>query len=152
MSDSGPHPSLPNLQSLWDYDDPAASEFRLRRALGDAVAAGACEYAAELRTQIARTYSLRGRFDDAHAVLDDLEPQINADMPRARIRLLLERGRTLNSAGDLESARSLFLEAWNLARSEALDGLAVDAAHMIALASAPEEAIEWNRRALEVAE
>jgi tetratricopeptide (TPR) repeat protein len=65
---------------------------------------------------------------------------------------VLERGRLFNSAGDRERARTLFIEAWEQARAAKQVGLAVDAAHMVAITDAgTEEALEWNRRGLELA-
>ena len=87
----------------------------------------------ELLTQIARTFSLRGQFDEAHKQLSEVERQLSSASPPARIRYLLERGRTFNSAGEKEKARDLFTEAWELAQAVHKEGLAVDAAHMLAI-------------------
>ena len=46
-----------DLDALWNFDDPAQSEQRFR----DALAAATGDDAFVLRTQIARTYGLRGR-------------------------------------------------------------------------------------------
>jgi hypothetical protein len=86
--------------------------------------------ALEILTQVARTYSLRKRFDEAHQLLDEIEPQLASAGPRVRVRYLLERGRTFNSSGNREKARELFVAAWEVARPSGLEGLAVDAAHM----------------------
>lgn len=68
------------------------------------------------------------------------------------MRYLLERGRTYNSAGERERARPLFLEAWAQARRSGEDGLAVDAAHMVAITwSDTERGLQWNRRGLALA-
>ncbi len=137
------------IHELWNFGDPAASErtFRdeLKHAQGDV--------RLELLTQVARTYSLRGRFDDAHRLLDEIEPQLKDAGRAPRVRLLLERGRTFRSSGAPDRARPLFIEAWQLARSSGLDGLAVDAAHMVALVETKTaDQLEWNRRALALAE
>jgi tetratricopeptide (TPR) repeat protein len=67
---------------------------------------------------------------------------------------LLERGRALNSAKRVEAAKRFFVEAWELARELGEDGLAVDAAHMVAIAQSrdPDAALEWNLRAIELAQ
>lgn len=137
--------STVDIDSYWEYSDPAASEARFRSALdwarGDAQL--------EILTQIARSYSLRGRFDEAHKLLDEIEPQLPAAGNRPRVRYLLERGRTFNSAGDKGRAREQFLKAWNDAGAARIEGLAVDAAHMVAITYAgTPDAIEWNRKAL----
>jgi tetratricopeptide (TPR) repeat protein len=55
-----------DIDALWEYDDPAASEARFRAAL--VTASG--DDRLELLTQLARTDSLRGRFAEAHRVLE----------------------------------------------------------------------------------
>jgi tetratricopeptide (TPR) repeat protein len=143
-----------NIEDLWEYSDPAQSEARFRevweRANGDTC------FQLEIETQIARTYSLRKRFDEAHAVLDAVLATVTAHeastgiAPKVRIRYLLERGRTYNSSGETEKARALFIEAWEMGKREHWEGLAVDAAHMVAITySGTEEAIVWNERGLE---
>ena len=136
------------IESFWEYSDPAGSEARFREAIGAAHG----DERLELLTQVARTYSLRKCFDDAHAVLDEVEPQLAGAGARPRIRYLLERGRTYNSAGDKTRARALFEEAWTRARDAREEGLAVDAAHMVAITHAgTEEALAWNRKGLDLA-
>jgi tetratricopeptide (TPR) repeat protein len=137
-----------DIDSLWEYADPAESEDRFRTALimahGDA--------RLELLTQIARTYGLRQRFGEAHELLNQVEKQLEHAGPRPRVRYLLERGRTFNSSGDKEKARMLFVGAWEQAQATNQEGLAVDAAHMIAITyTGTQEAIEWNQRGLVVA-
>ena len=106
----------------------------------------------ELLTQIARTYGLRQRFAEAHELLNEVERELAEAGPRPRIRYLLERGRTHNSGGEEEKARALFVEAWERAQTAQQEGLAVDAAHMVAITySGRPEAIEWNQRGLELA-
>ena len=52
----------------------------------------------------------------------------------------------------MEKARALFVEAWDEAQSAHQEGLAVDAAHMVAITyRGSPEAIEWNQRGLELA-
>jgi tetratricopeptide (TPR) repeat protein len=136
------------IEALWEYADPAMSESRFRAALEGRTG----DTALELMTQVARTYSLRGRFDEAHRVLDQVHVQLKAAGIAPRVRYLLERGRTFNSAGDKEKARKLFVHAFEQAQAGKLEGLAVDAAHMVAVAHAgTEQALEWNRRGLALA-
>jgi uncharacterized protein (DUF885 family) len=106
----------------------------------------------QLDTQIARTYSLTGEFDDAHKVLDTLEPKLETAEPVVTVRYLLERGRTFNSAKRKDEARPLFHRAWDVARRGSMDGLAVDAAHMMGIVEPKESSIAWNTRALAYAE
>ena len=134
-----------DIDALWEYGDPAASEQRFRAALGSARG----DAALELQTQIARTYSLRRRFDDAHRLLDEIEPQLARAGAAPRVRALLERGRTFNSAGDKPRARALFEDAFAQAQGAKLDGLAVDAAHMVAIThGGTQAALDAIRRGL----
>lgn len=136
------------IDSLWEYEDPQASEERFREALYSAQG----DERLELLTQIARTYSLRQRFDDAHETLNEVEDQLDQAGPRARIRCHLERGRAFNSSGDKDSARRYFAEAWELAQAAQEDGLAADATHMIAITySGTAEGVVWNQRGLTLA-
>ena len=72
---------------LWDFDDPAASERRFRRA---ASATQGPDRLVPL-TQLARALGLQERYDEAHAVLDGL----SAAQPEEEVRVTLERGRLL---------------------------------------------------------
>ncbi len=140
----------PDFDALWDYGDPAATEAKFREVQGKNDEQS-LDYRLQLATQIARTHSLRSQFDEAHALLDDVEKALTDDTGIARVRYLLERGRTFNSAGDKQRARALFVHAWLLAQELGEDFHAVDAAHMVAIAD-PGEAMKWNQDALELAE
>lgn len=141
---------LPDMDALWDYGDPAATERRFRALLPAAQDAPA--YRLELLSQIARTLSLQRRFDEAHAILDELERELPPDAARPRIRAWLERGRTYNSSGRPDAARPLFEQALALATGQGEESLAVDAAHMLAIVAPPEQALDLNLRALALAE
>jgi len=134
-----------DIPALWDFADPARSEAVFRERLaheqGDA--------ALSLRTQIARTYSLRGRYAEAHALLDAVDAELPGAGPEPKVRALLERGRTWRSSGQPERALPLFRQALTPAARAGLEFLAIDAMHMIALAEPGLEAqLDWNRRAL----
>lgn len=168
-------PALLDLAPLWDFSDVEASRvaFEARRVkLQAALASGTLSpelrrqvdlARLELLTQLARTHSLEGDVDAADArlarVADDLpEPlpePLPADLARVRVRYLLEHGRTRRTAKEPEVARTAFVSAWEVARAQpaGLDGLAVDAAHMVAICDAGTEGeLEWGHRALELAE
>lgn len=157
--------NLPDFDSLWDYNNPAQTEAKFRDLLSAAEKAGDSAYLAELKTQIARTLSLQQKFDEAHAVLDEVEAAIKQDragsaesLPsqkrwvKVQGRYLLERGRTYNSSKQKDKALPLFEEAWNVALGAGLDSYAVDAAHMMAIAAPTEQVMEWNQKALAIAE
>lgn len=133
------HPS-----DLWDFDDPAGSEQRFRTAADDAHGPARDV----LLTQVARALGLQERYDAAHAVLDGLDP---ASSPEVAVRVLLEQGRLLRSAGDPDGARPVFEEAVRRAQAVGLDELHIDALHMVALVAAPEEQVAIAESALAVA-
>jgi tetratricopeptide (TPR) repeat protein len=129
----------PRLDELWDFDDPAGSERRLR----DAAAAAPDDERGELMTQVARALCLQERHDEAEAVLDG----IHSDAAAVRARVALERGRLSNAAGRADAATPLFREAAETAASPDLLFVRIDALHMLALADA-EHAERWTDDAL----
>jgi tetratricopeptide (TPR) repeat protein len=134
---------MTDLRDLWDFDDAAGSEQRLRAAVD--VAEGTDRLV--LLTQVARALGLQGQYDDGHALLDDLATGDD----EVATRVSLERGRLLRSAGDPAAARPHFDAAAQTAAAARLDALLVDALHMQAVVAAPEERMALNQRALEVA-
>jgi tetratricopeptide (TPR) repeat protein len=138
-------------RSLWDFDDPAASEARFRAAADAAEAAGDPAAADEARTQLARALGLQDRFLEGHVVLDGVDAAHPAD-DRVRVRSRLERGRLFRSGGDLPASMAPFEGAWELARALGEDGLAVDAAHMLAIVDAPPGEMTWHQRAIDLAD
>jgi tetratricopeptide (TPR) repeat protein len=167
---------LPDFNSFWDYDHPDSSEARFRAALPQARAAGDRDYLIQLLTQLARSEGLQLKFEQAHRTLDEAlalfgdssgvapdssgtassgaagAPGVAPALVKAWVRYYLERGRVFNSSNKKEDAIPFFLSAWNLARQVGEENLAVDAAHMLAIASPPDSAIEWSRKAMEAAE
>ena len=142
---------LSELDTVWNFDDPAASERDFQVVAGRARVESDGAFLGEALTQLARAQGLRGRFDDARRTLDEAENALRRDDKRARVRLLLERGRVANSSGADGRGSASFLEAWELARAAGEDALAVDAAHMLGIVEPPNEAWSWNERAMELA-
>jgi tetratricopeptide (TPR) repeat protein len=142
----------PDIRGVWDFNDPAASRDRFEKLLGKFDGAGDVSFRLELKTQVARAYALEGDFASAHAVLDEVEQTLEGAPPVVRIRYLLERGRAFNSSGKPDTARALFLEAWELGKEVGEHGLAVDAAHMMAIVEKGPSSLEWNERAIAYAE
>lgn len=141
--------SSADLDALLDFNDPAATEAGLRALLPDAPPA----LRPEVLTQIARAQGLQRHFAAAHHTLDAVEPLLAGAPVRARVRLLLERGRVYNSSGNPATARPAFETALALAESDPAEACyAIDAAHMLAIIAPPAEALAWNRRALALAE
>jgi tetratricopeptide (TPR) repeat protein len=141
------------LDRRWDYAKPEVSEARFREALRQ-YPAGSRE-ALEIATQIARAQGLQRKFDAAHATLDKIEADLVRVDTRVRIRGLLERGRLFNSSGSPAKAVPLFRQAAEVATRAGRPGDAfyeVDALHMLGIAAPLQERLDWNLRALEVAE
>ena len=143
---------LPDFDSLWDYDHPDASERKFRELLPSALDSRDFPYLTQLLTQIARAEGLQRKFQDAHETLDRVEKGLDKTDDKTRVRYLLERGRVFNSSGKRDEARPLFLEALDLAVKSKEDFYAVDAAHMIAIAEPTEKQLQWNLKALDLAE
>jgi tetratricopeptide (TPR) repeat protein len=138
-----------DFDQQWNYDQPAATEERFRQLLPSASDA---DYRLQLLTQIARTQGLQRKFEPAHRTLDQVQAQLRDDLPVARIRYLLERGRVYNSSGAKQQAREMFLGALELAQAQGQDFYAVDAAHMLAIVEPTSEQLAWSLKALELAE
>ena len=132
------------LDQLWDFDDPALSEDRFRAAVSED--RYDADERAELSTQLGRAIGLQGRYEEADALLD----AIDGDEPTVAVRVLLERGRVLNSSGHPQMAVPLFEQAAELADHLGEEFLAVDALHMLAIADSA-HAETWTRSALEYA-
>lgn len=128
------------LTELWNFDDPAGSEQRLRAAQVEAPETEA----AVLQTQVARALGLQGRYAEALAVLDGIE----CTDPEVTVRSLLERGRVYRSRGDVAAAAPLF-EAAVAAADQGLEGLAIDAMHMVALTLKGDVQIAYTRGILD---
>ena len=145
-------PNLPDFDKLWDYDHPDVSEKKFRDILPAALDSRDLSYFSQLLTQIARAEGLQRKFENAHKTLDRVDKAMLKINDRTRIRYLLERGRVYNSSGKPDSAKPLFQEAYDLSALLKEDFYAVDAAHMMAIVEEPEKQMEWNLKALDIAE
>lgn len=142
---------------LWDFSNPEVSEARFREAARGATP----DDAAILQTQVARTYGLRRQFDRARAILRELDPNLASLGPEANARYHLEWGRSLASAAhrpaDLtaearSAARDAFVKAFDIAKANRLDDLAIDSLHMIPFAETHEQVkLARNEEALRLA-
>lgn len=158
-----------DLDELWDFGDPAGSETRLRAASAKAPDGIA---RAELLTQVARALGLQNRFEDATALLDELDveqamlddsldDQDHHERAAGRgvvaVCIALERGRVLNSSGEVGSAAEAGSAVWHFhraldrARGIGADFLAIDALHMLAVADASHGA-SWAAQGLRLAD
>jgi len=140
------------ILDLWDFNDPKSTEMLFVSLTDEAASSTNKEYAPILLSQIARTYSLRGNFDTAHKILNEAKEMLTGDDNASLAFYYIERGRTLNSAGDKPAALKYFKQGFLTAEIIKDDYLAVDAAHMMAIAEALGEQMKWNLIALSIAE
>lgn len=145
--------SLPDFDSLWNYNNPAETEQKFKDLIPVALKSDNKDYYLQLMTQIARTQGLQRKFDEAHTTLNAVEKELNPKTHVAEIRYFLERGRVFNSSKKPAEALPLFVKAFQLSETHHQDNFAVDAAHMVAIAElSAEKQMEWNLKALAVAE
>lgn len=141
-----------NFDKLWDYRDPAMTESRFRELLPKAEAAADQSIYIQLMTQIARTQGLQMKFDEGHATLDRVENLLESEPAVEHIRFALERGRLYNSKGDKEKAVKTFKDAIGPAEAVGNDYYTVDLYHMLGICSPVGEQLQWNEKAVKLAE
>lgn len=145
--------SLPDFDKLWNYNNPAETEKKFKEIISSEQVTTDKEYYLQLLTQIARTQGLQKKFNQAHKTLDEVEAKLNTTTPISEIRYNLERGRVFNSAKQTDKAHKFFVKAFELSTKQEQDNLSVDAAHMVAIAElTPEKQLEWNLKAIKIAE
>jgi tetratricopeptide (TPR) repeat protein len=136
------------LRPTWDFDDLDGSQQRFRASLDEEQTDTG---RAEILTQLARVEGLSDRFDAGDALLDEAET-LAGSTPVVRARIDLERGRLRRSSGDADAALPLFEAAFATALAIPHEFLAVDAAHMVAIAAPDfETRLAWSRRGIELA-
>lgn len=144
---------LPELESLWNFQKPAETEQKFRELAKSQNVQKNAEYRLELQTQIARTLGLQRKFEEAFKELESVKSQLSEKTPSANIRYYLELGRVMNSSKKPREALPHFMKAYELAILEKNDNLAVDAAHMVAIAEQDKSKVmDWNLKALSLAE
>jgi tetratricopeptide (TPR) repeat protein len=137
------------LRALWSFDDLDASEVRFGEQLENEETD---DGRAEVLTQLARVEGLRGAFDAGERLVEEAEG-LAGTSGVAKARIDLERGRLRRSSGDSEAALPLFESAFTAALEADELFVAVDAAHMAALAAPdPEGFSAWTQRGIELAE
>lgn len=145
--------NLPEIDKLWNFSNPEETRRKFEQLLAEQSGTAPLDYLLQIKTQIARTYSLTAKFQKAHGLLDEVELQLSNETPGAKVRYLLERGRTLNSNQEKSKATELFVQAYNYGKEIEAYNYSVDAAHMIGISSATlNDKLKWNQRGLEEAE
>ncbi|WP_117193498.1 tetratricopeptide repeat protein [Rhizobium terrae] len=95
----------------------------------------------------ARSRGLLGEFAAGHASLDDADG-LAGEEEGALAMIAIERGRLFHSAGAATEAIPFFEASWDLAQKAGDHDLAIDAAHMLAVAAPLPAAADWTRKAL----
>lgn len=142
--------NVPDFDALWDYSHPERSEAKFRELLLNIPEDDPAFL--ELLTQIARAQGLQRKFEKAHQTLDQVERRLGDSASRVKVRYLLERGRVLNSSGHPDEAYPFFEQALDFAQQIADDFYMVDAIHMLAIVSPPNQSLNHNLRAIQLAE
>ena len=140
------------FDKLWDYNNPAETEARFRSLLSEYPESKDKGAYLQLLTQLARTYSLRRLFTEAHDLLNEVKEKLGINSGVEHIRYHLERGRTFNSSGKKDEAKAEFEIAKQLAVELKEDFYAIDAIHMLAIIASPLESIELNKEGVLKAE
>ncbi len=143
---------------LEDFDklfvgDLVQAEKKLRALLPQAESLEDKSIYIQILSQIALAEAVQKKFDSAHATLDQAEEHLCAEHQLAKVRVLLERGRVFYQQGNIDAARPLFIESFNLSAAHGFDYHTSNAAHMVPfVAKSADEKIEWNKRAIELVE
>ncbi|MBK5266066.1 MAG: tetratricopeptide repeat protein [Acidimicrobiia bacterium] len=136
------------LRALWDFGDLTATEQHLRDQLD---LESSDDGRAEVLSQLARIEGLRDDFERGEALI--VEAEASGSSGAARSRIDLERGRLLRSGGRPEAALPLFESAFAAAVDAGQYFIAVDAAHMAALAAPDHDGfMAWTQRGVELAD
>ncbi|MDK2123342.1 tetratricopeptide repeat protein [Parachitinimonas caeni] len=144
--------ALVDFDKQWDYDNPAKTETRFAKLLDSKEFKSNPSARAEVRTQIARAQGMQEKFDQAHLTLDSVQDELSHLSPTVSARYMLERGRLISAAGEPKKAQRWFRSAYLFAEKHRLDFYTIDAAHMVALSETGKTALEWNQKALQLAE
>jgi len=141
-----------DVDSYWDFDHPQESEQRFRVQIGLAEESGDRATRGELMTQLARAVGMQGRLDGADEILTGLQAELPTLPPVVSIRYMLERGRLIQTQGQTQRAWRWYHSALLDAQKNHLDFFAIDAMHMLGLTDTGRAALDWNLKALDLAE
>ena len=143
---------LPNIDLLWDYSNPVATESKMLDILSMAETSGDIDYMVQLLTQVARAQGLQCKLEKAHQTLDRVQTILNPEHAVSSIRYLLERGRIYKLDEKSGTAKSYFQQAWSMACEMEQEFYAIDSAHMLANCEKGDTALMWNEQAIKRAE
>lgn len=132
------------------YGD-AGEEYQ--RAAGIAKARGDVTTQVEALSMAARSYCIRGLFEQGRPWLAQAKELASPDYPRGWSRYLGVRGRyEWQDEKDLPKATATFETMYDYCMEHALYNRAVDAAHMVAITGDDEQQIDWALKGIKAAE
>lgn len=147
----------PEFLDQWDFANAAGSQARFEAEIARLTPQQSRSAYIQLLSQIARAEGLQGHLSAAHVRLDEAESLLEGhDLPAARLRCVLERGRLHHSlahsaaARRTDAARDCYRDVLSESEQLGLDELAVDAAHMLAIVD-DQSRLDWNLRAIGIA-
>jgi tetratricopeptide (TPR) repeat protein len=145
--------NIENFDEIWgQLGDPALVEQRFLELLPQAFALESKSIYLQMLSQLALAQACQKKFDQAHATLDQAELLLSPGYELAHVRILCERGRTFQQAGDIAQARIYFENSYEMSVQYNFDKQTINAAHMIAIVvQNSAEKIAWNRKALDLA-
>jgi len=144
---------LEHFDDIWGkLSDPKLVEKRFLELLPQAQQLPNKSTYLQLLSQIALAQACLKKFDCAHTTLDDAEKLLTPEYDLARVRILCERGRVFQQAGDIKQAKIYFEKSYALSVKCGFDTQTINVAHMIAIvADTAAEKIAWNQKALDLA-
>lgn len=143
---------LENFDDVWGhFGQPSLVEKKFLEFLPQAELLPDKSIYLQLLSQLALSQALLKKFDMAHATLDKAKSELTDEHDLAQTRILLERGRVYQQAGDIAKARVYFERSYELSLQRGFEAQAINAAHMIAIvADATVDKIAWNQRAIDL--
>lgn len=143
---------LENFDDYWGLGEPVLVEKKFLELLPEAQVLENKSIYLQLLSQVALTQALQKKFDEAHATLDRAEALCSPEYKLAQARILLERGRVFQQAGNISEAKKYFEKSFEVSKENNFDYHTINAAHMIAIvADATQDKIAWNQQALDMA-
>lgn len=141
-----------NFEPLF-VGNPVDIEQKLKELLHPASKLEDNSHYLQILSQIALSQAMQKRFVEAHETLNTAEALLRPGDHLAKVRILLERGRTFMQREDFKTAADYFMQSYTLSKKHHFDEHTANAAHMIAIVSdTPEEKIKWNSLAIDLVE
>ncbi|MCA8910609.1 MAG: tetratricopeptide repeat protein [Planctomycetes bacterium] len=107
----------------------------------------------EALAQVARMYSVEGKFDEGRPWLARAEEHADSEEPLGWSRFLGVQGRYFwRDEKDNDKAKTTFIKMYEYCKEKKLFSRQLDAAHMVAIVAPPDEQVEWALNSIDAAE